>query len=452
MSDTLLDHDTLLERDKKLLHPQQHPASHSDPLIIDSGEGVWIKTVDGRKILDGLAGLWNVNVGFGRKELADAAHAQMVKIAYSNNYAGMSNIPAIELANKLAGFAYPSLNTTYFTAGGGEANESAFKTARYYWKRRGIPTKVKVIARIDAYHGLTLATMSATGMSKFWAMFEPRVPDFLHIPAPNSYRYQGERKPGESVGQAAARALEEAILREGPETVAALIAEPVQGAGGVIVPPEDYFPLVREICDRHQVLLIADEVITGFGRTGEWFALNRYGVEPDILAFAKGVTSGYVPLGGIQVSDQIREEIFSANPQNAWLHGFTYSGHATACAVGLKNIEIIEREGLVDNAALMGERLRAGLETLKEFPNVDNVRGLGLLCGIEFVKDRDSKEPDDNLCAQVWKASRAKGLLLRNIGATLAFSPPLIIGEEEIDYVVNTLREAIAEVTTSSTG
>jgi adenosylmethionine-8-amino-7-oxononanoate aminotransferase len=255
--------------------------------------------------MDGLAGLWNVLIGHGNQEMADAAQRQMVQMAYSSNYVGTANLPAIELAERLAGFAYSNLNYTYFASGGAEANESAFKTARYYWKRMGKPDKVKVIARQDAYHGVTLAAMSATGIAPYWHMFEPRVPNFLHIVAPYPYRFEGDVRQGETIGQAAARALEEAILREGADTVAAFIAEPVQGAGGVLVPPDDYFPHIRAICDKYEVLLIADEVITGFGRTGEWFALNRYGIQPDIMSFAKGITSGYLPLGGIQISDDI---------------------------------------------------------------------------------------------------------------------------------------------------
>jgi putrescine aminotransferase len=336
---------TLVRQDQDhLLHPLHHPNAHQAPLVVESGNGVWLRTVDGREFIDGLAGLWNVLIGHGSVELAEAARDQMIELAYFSNYVGVSNLPAIRLADRMAGFAYPNLNTTFFTSGGAEANESAFKTARYYWKRLGKPAKVKVIARQDAYHGVTLAAMSATGITPYWPMFEPRVPNFLHIPAPYPYRFEGSLRDGETVGQAAARALEEAILREGADTVAAFIAEPVQGAGGIIVPPDDYFPRVREICDRHDVLLIADEVITGFGRTGQWFALERWGVQPDIMSFAKGITSGYQPLGGIQISDAIREAIMSAPPDQTWMHAYTYSGHATCCAVALKNAIISSSE------------------------------------------------------------------------------------------------------------
>jgi len=402
--------------------------------------------VDGKEYIDGLAGLWNVLVGHGNTELADAARKQMAQLAYSSNYVGAANVPAIELADRLAGFAYPNLNTTYFTSGGAEANESAFKTVRYYWKRMGRPAKVKVIARERAYHGVTLATMSATGMSAYWRMFEPRVPNFLHIPAPYPYRFEGDTEPGETIGQAAARALEAAILREGPDTVGAFIAEPVQGAGGVIVPPDDYFPRVRGICDEYDVLLISDEVITGFGRTGEWFALGRWNVHPDIMSFAKGITSGYLPLGGMQISDKIRETIMNAPAGERWLHAYTYSGHPTCCAVALKNLEILERQNLVDSAARMGQRLMDGLHRLQEeLECIGNVRGLGLMCAIELVADRETKEPA-GIGGQVQRACIDRGLFTRTVGDSLVFAPPLVIRAHEIDQMVQIVGESIAAV------
>jgi adenosylmethionine-8-amino-7-oxononanoate aminotransferase len=363
----------------------------------------------------------------------------MKRVAYTSNFVGMTNPPAVALANKLAGYAHSQLNTTFFTSGGSESTDTAFKTARYYWKRVGKPDKVKFISRRNAYHGITMAATSATGIDRYHRMFGPLMPEILHIPAPNPYRYEGDIQAGETVGQAAARALEEAILREGPETIAAFIAEPVQGAGGVIVPPDDYFPLTTRICEKYDVLLIADEVITGFGRTGGMFATRGWDVQPDILSFAKGITSGYKPLGGIQISDEIHDTIMSAPEDEAWMHGYTYSGHATACAVGRKNIEIIERDGLAENAQKMGKRLLDGLETLKEFPQVDNVRGRGLLCGIEIVKNRETREPDGATAGQVARACQEKGLRTRVLDNTLAFSPPLIITAEEVDQIVEIL-------------
>lgn len=430
------DNATLQEQDKRQLHPLQHPNTHTNPLVITHAEGIYLYTADGRKILDAMAGLWNVSVGYGREELAKAAYDQMKQLAYTSNYSGMTNIPATQLAYKLSGYAYPKLKTTFFTSGGSEANDAAFKIARYYWKRVGKPDKFKVISRKFAYHGITLGATFATGIERYHKMFGPPVPGFIHVAAPYPYRFDGDLKPGETVGLAAARAIEEAIIREGPDTVAAVIAEPVQSVGGVIIPPDDYFPRVREICDQYDVLLIADEVITGFGRTGELFALNRYGVQPDILSFAKAITSGYQPLGGNQITDAIHDAIQSAPEADNWMHGHTYSGHATACAVGLRNLELMEQENLTERSKQMGERLLNGLQSLKEFANVGEVRGLGLLCGVELVTDKESKTADPALAVRLTRMCLERGLRTRNAGNTLAFSPPLSITEDEVDEIV----------------
>lgn len=442
------DHQTLLERDQRQLHGLHHPNRHKNPLIVERAEGVWLYGTDGRKVLDAMAGLWNVNVGYGNQILPDVARDQMQKLAYTSGFVGTSNPPSIELASKLASYAHPTLNTTYFASGGSEANETAFKTVLYYWRRLGKPEKRKIISRHNAYHGITLAATSATGVEKYWGAFGLPLEGFIHIPDPNPYRYAGDVKAGETIGQAAARALEEAILREGPETVAAFIAEPIQGAGGLVVPPDDYFPLVRQICDKYEVLIIVDEVICGFGRTGKMFGQHHWDLRPDLMAFAKGITSGYIPLGGTQISDEIREVILSAPEAESWMHGYTYSGHATACAVGIANLEIIERENLVENSARMGERLLAGFNRLRdEFPAVDNVRGRGLLCGLEIVVDRTSREPDGAKAATVANLAMERGLRTRNIGAaTLAFSPPLVINEEEVDQIVDILGSALDSV------
>jgi len=432
--------------DRRQLHPTYHPKSHADPLVIEHGKGVWLYTVDGQVILDGMAGLWNVNAGYGSEELAQAAFDQMKKLAFTSNFSGMTNLPSTLLADKLAGFAYDGLNTTHFTSGGSESNDSAFKTARYYWKRKGKPGKYKIIARKGSYHGVTLYSTFATGLEKYHTMFGPAVEGFIHIPAPNPYRFEAEIKPGETVGQAAARALEEAIQREGADSIAAFIAEPVMGVGGVIIPPDDYFPLVRQICTKHDILFIADEVITGFGRTGEWFALKHWGVQPDILSFAKAITSGYAPLGGIQVSDTIRETVETAAESEAYMHGFTYSGHAMACAVGLKNLELMERGNFPERARALGRRLLKGLETLTEFPFVGNVRGLGLICGVEIVSDKETKTADPARTTQIFRAAQARGLRTRPLGNTLAFSPPLIITEEEVDEIIKRLGAAMDSV------
>jgi len=298
---------------------------------------------------------------------------------------------------------------------------------------------------MKGYHGLTMAAMSATGLPAYWPMFEPRVPNFVHIQSPYPYRFVNP-DPAVTPGVAAANLLEQAILHEGPETVAAFIAEPVQGAGGVIVPPDDYFPRIREICDTYEVLLIADEVITGFGRTGRWFGLEHYGVEPDIMQFAKGITSGYIPLGGIGVSDRIRAVMNDVPPDKRWMHAYTYSGHPTCCAVALANIDILEREGLVERAATLGPRLLSGLRELAALPGVGDLRGLGMLAAIELVADKATKQtcaPAANVGPRVAAEMLKRGLCTRVVGDTICLAPPLVASEDEIDQIVEIVGAAI---------
>jgi len=442
-----------------LIHSLHHPSDHQDPIIYVRGRGATVQDINGREYLDGLSGLWNVNVGHGRAELAETAAAQMKELAYFSSYIGSSNIPSITLAERLVDLTAGTMQAVFFTSSGAEANESAFKTARFFWKARGMPGKVKVIARQEAFHGVTLQAMSATKLGTYWKMFEPRVPGFVHIPTCYPYRYQGAQA-GETVGQAAARELEEAILREGPESVAAFIGEPIHGAGGVIYPTDDYWALVREVCTRHAVLLIADEIITGFGRTGRWLGLTHWNVKPDILSFAKGVTSGYLPLGGIMVTKPIKEAMDSVKPEDRWMHGATYSGHPACCAVALKNIEIVEREGLCENAEKMGERFHAGLiAAFGGHPNAGDIRGgKGLLAAVEFVEDRATKENfagSRKVAARLHAEMVKRGVVTRTrpvggahpaTGDILYFAPPLVVTEAEIDRLVSVSREAAAAV------
>ena len=431
-----------------LMHPLHHPSAYAAARVWVSGQGALIKDATGREYIDGLSGLWNVNVGHGRTELADAARDQMATLAFHSAYAGGTNERAIALAERLSALAYQSINTFFFTSGGAEASETSFKTARFYWKALGKPDKIKVISRHRAYHGLTLAAMSATGLPAFWPMFEPRTPGFLHIDAPDPYRFVNTDR-GVSLGVAAANKLEEAILREGPGTVAAFIAEPVQGAGGVIVPPPDYFVRIREICDQYEVLLISDDVITGFGRTGRWFGLEHYGIEPDIMQFAKGITSGYVPLGGIGVSDTLREVINGVPAGKRWMHAFTYSGHPTCCAVALRNLDILESEHLVERAAVSGARLLEKLRGLESLEGVGNVRGLGLMAAVEVVADKATKQlfpPAAGLTQKLTDALLDRGLYTRVAMDCICLAPPLVTSDAIIDRIVDTLRETIPTV------
>src|SRR5262249_15635187 len=400
----------IIETDHRhLIHPLHHPKDHEQAILFVEGRNEMLIDADGKQYIDGLSSLWNVNAGHGRKELADAAAEQMAKLAFTSAYAGASNIPSTRLAEKIVKLAYSNSSAVYFTTAGAESNESAFKIARYHWKLRGKPNKVKVFSRIHGYHGVTMAAMSATGMASYHKMFGPLVPNFLQVPAPYAYRWPGNEDPG--IG--AADAVEQAILREGADTVAAVIAEPVMGAGGVIVPPPTYFPRLREICDRHGVLLIADEVITGFGRTGKWFALGHWGGEPDLMSFAKGIPSRYLPFGGVLISKPIHEAIEEAPMDEKFMHAATYSGHPVCCAVGLANVDIIERDGLVERARVQGDRFRTGLSTLASLPAVGEVRGIGMLAAIELVEDKGSKKPAVGLGAKVVAEAGRRGLIMR---------------------------------------
>ena len=441
--------DTLVREDQAhLIHPLHYPKDHEHPIVMVEGRGAILKDLEGHEYIDGLSCLWNVNAGHGRAELAQAAAEQMARLAFVSSYAGTTNIPAIRLAERLVGLAYPNTSGVYFTTSGAESNESAFKAARYYWKIRGRPTKVKIFSRIHAYHGLTLGAMSATGMAAFHKMFGPLAPEFAQVAAPYAYRWP----TAGDVGVEAADALERAVVREGPETVAAFIAEPVMGAGGVIPPPPTYFPRIREICDRHDVLLIADEIITGFGRTGRWFALGHWNVQPDLVTFAKGVTSAYLPLGGVMLSKHVHDALQEAPPDKKFMHAATYSGHPACCAVALRNLDILEQEGLVERAGSMGRRLLKGLETLRDLPAVGDVRGFGLMCGVELVTDKTAKTPALGLGARVLQEARARGLLARlrvgaadpPVGDTICLAPPLMTPPETIDKIVDILRTAIA--------
>ena len=409
-----------------------------------SGAGATLTDAEGREYIDGMASLWNVNVGYGRAELAEAAATQMRSLAFSSAYGGFSTKPAIELASKLAELAPGDLEVTYFASGGAEANDTAYKIARLYWKLRGEPGRVNIVSRIRDYHGLTYGATSATGLANFWKGFEPLAPGFLHGPAPDPYRYSGEG----SAGEAYVTALEEVVLKAGADTVAAVIAEPVQGAGGVIVPPADYFPLLRRVCDKHGLLLIADEVITGFGRTGRWFAMEHWNVQADLMVFAKGVTSGYLPLSGVMLTREVHDRLKTV--KGPFQHGFTYSGHPTACAVGLRNLQILEDEHLVERAAERGAYLLERLQDLRSHEIVGDVRGLGLVAGIELVRDRSTKElfeASAGAARRVWLAALEEGVIVRPLGGdVLAMSPPFVISNEQIDRMVLVLDRAIARV------
>lgn len=448
----ILDDETIASLEKvdqaHLLHPQYFAPDHLHPVIYDHGDGVWLTDVRGHRYIDALSSLWNVAIGHGRDELADAAAEQMRKAAFVNNYTGFSNVPAIELANKLTNeLAYSNLKGVFFTNSGSESNEGAFKTARFYWNLKGRSEKVKLIARDRAYHGGTLLTTAMTGLPPFWKYFGPLPPEVVRTTPPE--------EPCDCVPNADGECacwLEEAIAREGAETVAAFIAEPVKGAGGVWTPSEEYFPKIREICNRNDVLFIADEVITGYGRTGQWFALDHWDVQPDIMTMSKAITSGYIPLGGFLVSGEIMDTLQDLPPDARFMHAYTNSAHPTASAVALRNLEIIEEDLLIENARIMGERLGMGLRSaLGTHPHVDNIRQLGLMAGLSLVQDHESGtrfDPSEGTGGRVAKHMREKGsVITRFVVDEIVFAPPLIVSTDEIDQIIDATAKAISAIT-----
>jgi len=436
---------SLIDRDiAHLVHPLHNQAAHESAKIWVGGKGAYIEDSEGNEYIDCLSGLWNNTAGNGRPELADAAAAQMRQMAFVSGYAGSSNPRAIELSERLAHLTYPSINHFYLTSGGGESTDSNIKLARYYWKLKGKPDKTKVISRIWGYHGVTMAAMCATGIPAYWPMFEPRIPGFSHIPSPYPYLYEAP-EGAKSQGIAAADELEKQILEEGPDTVAMFIAEPVQGAGGVIVPQEDYFKRIREICDQYEVLLVADEVITGFGRTGKMFGLEHWGIEPDLMQFAKAITSGYFPLGGIGISDEIASVMNDSG--SPWMHAYTYSSHPVGCAVALAMMDIVEKEDFVGQAQTKGKHLLVKLkEALADHPHVGEVRGLGMMCGVELVKDKATKEmfdASDGIGAKVHAETVKRGMFSRVRGDCYCVAPPIVTSESTIDDIASILGDSV---------
>jgi len=441
-----LNQQKLLELDKKyFIHPTssiQQQQKSGAKMIIEKGEGIYLTDKDGSVYIDAMSSLWNVNVGHGREELAEVAAEQMKKLAFSSTFSTFSNEPAILLAEKISSIAPKGLNAVFFTSGGSESNDTAIKLVRHYWRIQDKPDKRKIIGINRAYHGVAAASTSATGIPEFWDMAGKMMVDMYHADTP----YDNETEKAIS-------SLRTVIEREGPETIAAFIMEPVQGAGGVLIPPDDYLQKVRNICDDYGILFIADEVITGFGRTGKWFGVENFGVTPDVISFAKGVSSGYIQLGGVILSDHIHD-VLKEKSSGTLFHGYTYSGHPTATAVGLKNIEILENEGLVENARNMGEVMLEGFKRLKEeLDIIGDVRAVGLLGAMEFVEDPVSNKrfsSDLQVAPKVIEALHQRGVICRAVtyeGTDIVcFSPPLIINKQQIETMIEKLGDAIKEV------
>ena len=407
--------------------------------LVTKAEGVWVEDGQGNRWVDTLSGMWLKNIGHGRGEIAEAVYEQMQDVSYSPG--GTVSPATVRLSAKVASLAPDKDSRVYFTSGGSEAVETAVKMAKAYHKNNGEPTRWKVISRRGSYHGATHACMALGGSQQSGANdYGPLVPGNIHIGNPNSYR-------GPHSDMEYAEELERAILHEGPKTVAAFIGEPVSAANGIHVPDPGYWPRIREICDKHGVVMICDEVITGFGRTGKMFATEHWGIQPDIFTVAKALTSGYLPIGAAVASKKVADAFLGE--ENTFRHLITFGGNPASCAAGLANLEIMENEGVVENSAEMGDYLYEQLQTLYEHPIVGDVRGgMGLLCAVELVKDRDSKErfPEEaKLSAKLTRIMERKGLLGR-AGDIISIAPPLTITRDEVDFVVRALDETLEEV------
>ena len=425
---------------------------HGVPIIV-KGEGHHIWDSKGKKYIDGLSGLFVVNAGHGRKRLAEAAAKQAEELAFFPIWS-YAHPNAIELADRLAGYAPGDLNRVFFSTGGGEAVETAFKLAKYYWKLQGKPAKTKVISRAVAYHGTPQGALAITGIPAMKAMFEPLVPVGFLVPNTNYYRAQEMGFDGSLVqfGQWAANRIEEMILFEGADTVAAVFLEPVQNSGGCFPPPPGYFQRVREICDQYDVLLVADEVITGFGRIGNMFASTTYGFQPDMITCAKGMTSGYSPIGATIVSEKVYEPF--KHGTTAFYHGYTFGGHPVSSAVALANLDIFEEEKLNENVRENSPVFRQTLERLKDLPIVGDVRGDGYFFGIELVKDKTTRETfDDDESERLLRGFLSKALYDAGLycraddrgDPVIQLAPPLTIGPAEFDEIEGILRGVLTE-------
>ena len=445
----MADHDDTLrwrELDRRHhLHPFTNPAelASRELRIITRAEGCWLWDSEGHRILDGMAGLWCVNLGYGRAELVEAARRQMATLPFYNTFFQCATPPAVELAARLAEIAPAGLDRVFFTNSGSEANDTAVKLVRFFWNLMGRPEKKTIISRNYAYHGVTLATASLSGLAAMHPQSDLPLPGFEHVAAPYWYGEGGAHTPEEH-GRLAAQALERRIQELGPERVAAFIGEPIQGAGGVIIPPEGYWAEIQRICREHDVLLIVDEVICGFGRTGRWWGAERFGIRPDIVTAAKGLSSGYLPIAAVLLGRRVGDALVAAGQE--WTHGFTYSGHPVAAAVALENLRLLEEEGLHERAGgPLGDYFATALAILADHPLVGEVRSCGLIAGIELVEDKARRRhfaPARRVGILCRDHCIAQGLVMRAVRDVMVLAPPLVISEAEIDQIVARARAA----------
>jgi 4-aminobutyrate--pyruvate transaminase len=433
-----------------LVHPYTNLAlfRETGPLVIERGKGVFVYDTRGKAYLEGMAGLWCTALGYGHEELVEAAAAQMRKLSFGHLFTGKSHDPAIELAERLKEIAPVPTSKVFFCASGSEANDTQIKLVWYMNNALGRPKKKKIISRIKAYHGVTIAAASLTGLPNNHADFDLPIAGILHAACPHHYRFAAEGESEEEFAARLARELDDLITREGPETVAAFIAEPVMGAGGVIVPPRTYFAEIAAVCARHDVYMIADEVICGFGRLGTLFGSQALGFRPDGMSLAKALSSGYMPIAAVLVPERMYEALLSESRKiGTFGHGFTYSGHPVAAAVALKTLEIYARDRVIEKAAAKAPQFQARLHALGEHPLVGEARGIGLIGGVELVADKGAKrsfEPAWGLGARCVRFAEENGLIVRSVaGDVVSICPPLIIEPQEIDELFDRLARAL---------
>jgi len=412
--------------------------------VMTRADNIFVWDSEGNKILDAMSGLWCVNVGYGQKELIDAATRQLTELPFYNSFFQTATKPAIELAELLSEISPPQFKHVFFSGSGSEGNDTVVRMVRRYWDVLGQPERTVIISRRNAYHGSTMAGASLGGMSGMHAQGGLPIPGITHIEQPFWFEL-GQGMGRDEFGVKAAGWLEAKILEIGADKVAAFIGEPVQGAGGVIVPPETYWPEIQRICDRYGILLVSDEVICGFGRTGHWFGCERFGFKPDLMTFAKGVTSGYIPLGGVMVGERIARVLIEQGGE--FNHGYTYSGHPVACAVALANIRLIQREGLVEKVHdVLGPYLAEQFATLASHPLVGEVQTCGLMGAVQMVRDKAAaKTFDSNLEIGMLCRSHcfANGLIMRAVGDRMIIAPPLVITRDQIDEMMALIRRCL---------
>jgi 4-aminobutyrate--pyruvate transaminase len=433
-----------------LLHPYVNLASFRDngPLIIERGQGIYVYDTDGKSYIEGMAGLWCTALGYGNEELVEAAATQMRKLSFAHLFTGRSHDPAIELAEKLKEIAPVPISKTFFCNSGSEANDTQVKLVWYFNNALGRPKKKKIVSRIKGYHGVTIVAASLTGLPANHRDFDLPLPGFLHTSCPHHYRFAQDGESEEEFATRLAAELDALIVNEGPDTVAAFIAEPVMGAGGVIVPPKTYFEKIMAVCAKHDVFMISDEVICGFGRLGATFGCDKLGFRPHSISIAKMLSSAYLPIAGVMIPENMYQALLAESKKiGVFGHGFTYGGHPVSAAVALKALEIYARDRIVEKAAQRGAQFQTRLKALGEHPLVGEARGLGLIGGVELVADKKTKRAfaaQHGVAARAVQFAEAEGLIVRAVmGDVLTLSPPLIINAQEVDEMFDRLGRAL---------